>query len=742
MNTDDDAHGAKRIRLTDAFDQRGSETTSLSSGFNFGFDLGPDAAAEEEKADAPLPEVTVSIPVPHTYAVILRDVSAIGGIRASRGDIVKVNWLKSSHFELHVAICDSNLNETSTEGLLSTDILKMLPYETEASPARPNVIEVDTVFEAPSAATPSPHYCPTPLAVELGLQPLVWPLTSQAFLRDVYQRKALVVHGTGERLSQLQGDLHGLDVEKLIASASRSVIWMKTRAGKMQYIEAAPEVSLSAYQAGHTLYFNPDHDTQARYVGALCADLGVNFGAEKELQGCGGDMEVFAVSAPHHTPWHFDSQENFSVQLVGLKKWTIVPGARDVVSNLHAGSTNRASVNSDLKLHAAAGDASVAQCLDVDGTAPVPDLDSHPLKQEFIVRPGTVFYHPAGFWHKVEALDEAGSLSINLSLDTMRWYELVVSRLTQLLFQHRAMRRRIHIAPSNPLADMQRLLAGLPGLVSQLRAQDFIPPALLMEHRAPDLEQRRYKAVPFPAHVHSLFVAHQHDMRAKYPITDSSAPLQFNPLATLTRSEPAYITKAAKPAPMSFLTPLPVAAAPSTPASAPRDAASFADQFVAISVPLTRERAQAWWTGYLVHSGYGNEAFSSMSCTAVGIDLDQSYELLAGVAVADGGTLPERCLLQGWAQMFAMEALIHERSVRAPISDDVTQPQLLIESRYSVETLACSTLKALKTQLSHVAEENKLTLTISDDTLMDSIRKSLRRLVSLLVHVGVLRCPQ
>ena len=37
----------------------------------------------------------------------------------------------------------------------------------------------------------------------------------------------------------------------------------------------------------------------------------------------GGDVEVFAVRGAHVTPWHFDSQHNFTVQLRGTKRWSV-----------------------------------------------------------------------------------------------------------------------------------------------------------------------------------------------------------------------------------------------------------------------------------------------------------------------------------------------------------------------------------------------------------------------------------
>ncbi len=44
---------------------------------------------------------------------------------------------------------------------------------------------------------------------------------------------------------------------------------------------------------------------------------------------------------------------------------------------------------------------------------------------------GSVMYHPAGVWHKVEALDD--SLSVNISLVGMTWADVAADGIRQLL---------------------------------------------------------------------------------------------------------------------------------------------------------------------------------------------------------------------------------------------------------------------------------------------------------------------
>lgn len=84
-------------------------------------------------------------------------------------------------------------------------------------------------------------------------------------------------------------------MQALLEEATKIVVWMKTTDGKMQYIEAPASIAHSCYLAGHSLYFNPSLTIQERYIKALCEDLHMDFGLEKEA-GFGGDLEVFAVN--------------------------------------------------------------------------------------------------------------------------------------------------------------------------------------------------------------------------------------------------------------------------------------------------------------------------------------------------------------------------------------------------------------------------------------------------------------
>ena len=84
----------------------------------------------------------------------------------------------------------------------------------------------------------------------------------------------------------------------------------------MQYLDVgSPDIALACYRAGYSLYFNPHPEIQKRYIKAICADLGMDFTSTID-GGIGGDIEIFAVNGRHCSPWHFDAQQNFTVQLM------------------------------------------------------------------------------------------------------------------------------------------------------------------------------------------------------------------------------------------------------------------------------------------------------------------------------------------------------------------------------------------------------------------------------------------
>ena len=309
-----------------------------------------------------------------------------------------------------------------------------------------------------------------PLAVEPGLSSLVWPLSTQHFLSTVADRKVYVTHALPHRLDHMKDDFFDFNPEAMIADASRVVVWMKDVAGgRMQYLDAPPDIAAACYRAGHSLYFNPSVEVQSKWLLPLLEDLGLPADAD-DLP---ADIEVFAVSGRHATPAHFDAQENFTLQVRGTKRWTVaVPTAAHPVSNLHPASSNKTGLARDAKVLAACAG------------APTVDMGAMHTTS-FVLRPGSFMYLPAGTWHRVDAEDAGGSLSINFSVSGERWADFFARRLVPMLWQQDVGWRQRVVAPlptdtagTGAKAHLAELLHRLhTQLLPSLDVDEFLPPA-------------------------------------------------------------------------------------------------------------------------------------------------------------------------------------------------------------------------------------------------------------------------
>mmetsp|Transcript_5446 Transcript_5446/g.10025 ORF Transcript_5446/g.10025 Transcript_5446/m.10025 type:complete len:157 (-) Transcript_5446:48-518(-) len=153
----------------------------------------------------------------------------------------------------------------------------------------------------------------------------------------------------------------------------------------------------------------------SKWMKVLCEDLHLNSGItlDNGNSDCGGDVEVFVVRGSHKTPWHFDGQHNFTIQLKGHKKWTVAKSyIENPITNMHPMSTNTKTLKTNTSVHD-------CYACEYDQSLSGP---THDDKYTFVLRSGSVAYVPAGYWHQVESLDPEGeSVSINFSVDSGRW---------------------------------------------------------------------------------------------------------------------------------------------------------------------------------------------------------------------------------------------------------------------------------------------------------------------------------
>ena len=449
--------------------------------FSFSFavsDDGTDSAVVASPLRAePGPAVasTLRAPCPGVYAVVTTQISprawgstAVSPLSLSPNTRVKIDWGHASTVGPHVAV--ETLDGAS--GVVPASSLTLLSTERDAETRTwvSGTHKNDTAFQFDETFTPRAAGGALPLVIESGLDPLVWPLRPTVFMREAAGRRALCVHATN-RLSVIAADFGGgagasFDAPTMLADASRVVVWMRETGagGKMQYIDAAPEVAVAAWRAGHSVYFNPALAVQRKYVAALAGDLGLDLagGRADDL----GDVEIFAVRGTHVTPWHWDAQENFTIQCKGTKRWRLRRGAlANPITNLHPASSNSAALNDDRRTHRACGLSDMA-----------PPRDDDPEIVTVLLRPGSTLYVPSGFWHSVEADDEGGSVSLNFSMSGTRYADILVRALAQRLWCDERWRARVGGADASAArSTLDALLAELPSVLASFNSHDLIP---------------------------------------------------------------------------------------------------------------------------------------------------------------------------------------------------------------------------------------------------------------------------
>ena len=206
-------------------------------------------------------------------------------------------------------------------------------------------------------------------------------------------------------------------------------------------------------------------------VGELTKDLGLNFAGyfisqNSEMDQLQGEIETFFSKKGHVTDYHFDFQENFTLQLKGKKKWTVHPSyINDPLRGYTPHFKDHDTFEQQMKLHKLQN----------------PNFDNEVDKlkgYEIILEPGDVLYHPSGLYHKVECKED--SISINISLISKRWSELVLSSLNTIL------NTKKEWSSINRLFDINKgrkkvsnLLEDLKSVINEIKPIDILPDSIM-----------------------------------------------------------------------------------------------------------------------------------------------------------------------------------------------------------------------------------------------------------------------
>ena len=231
----------------------------------------------------------------------------------------------------------------------------------------------------------------------------------KSFLSETFRKSAM--HLKGGALDKL-GCFDGLKMTGRLyeetASENGVHVWLLDRAtSKIKSILVDAEQAKILHGAGHATYCRAPGEVEEILVSNFLSDLGIGCGRyEPSGEGWGkGEVEIFVGTNGHFTDFHFDFQENFTIQLSGSKKWRIKKGS---VPSPILGATphylSEAVVEGQIK---------AARLGDSEFQFAPPDCKDSEV-EEVLVEAGDIWYFPAGMWHSVETVDPGVSMNISL----------------------------------------------------------------------------------------------------------------------------------------------------------------------------------------------------------------------------------------------------------------------------------------------------------------------------------------
>ncbi|GKZ00581.1 hypothetical protein MPSEU_001010300 [Mayamaea pseudoterrestris] len=312
------------------------------------------------------------------------------------------------------------------------------------------------------------------------------PLDADVFLAECFRKCAVHVPAMSNgkaRFQLLLEQLFHLNPEMLLreTSSDNVFVWLKQSNGLIRSIEVSdPDAALALLKSGHSTYCRAPPSVEQHLVSSLLSQTGLGCGQYDptgQSASClgRGEVEVFISTAGHETNWHYDFQENFTLQLSGVKKWTLQKGA--VKHPLRACTPHYASPES---VEAQLKSAHLSNPDFVYGY-PQEGVNAVGSVEEVTLRPGDVLYFPAGMWHKIDVIEPG--VSINVSLMASSYASVTCQALQHVLLKDEHWRASVsHNSATNVVDQLQALLGKLPGVIEVLKrnygAEAIIPPVM------------------------------------------------------------------------------------------------------------------------------------------------------------------------------------------------------------------------------------------------------------------------
>ncbi len=275
------------------------------------------------------------------------------------------------------------------------------------------------------------------------------PLQLDSFVHNYWQQSHCHFQGGHDRLRDAAAVLPAGDIAQFLDLADSSSIqaFCPSQESVHEQVSVANKVeALRLYKSGRTLYFHLDplNPKIAQWQQAWLQSTGL---------GCShAQLSIFAGQQTTGIAPHFDANENFTLQLVGSKRWRVTPNHQvtQPTANQFAGEPTEPSMRAFVHESLApksAGATTINLCA------------------------GDLLYCPAGMWHQTEATT-AESISLNIMLPKVCKADVFLQTLRCLLVQDPRWRERaddlIGPQPEFVLAEFAELIACLPEQLQRL----------------------------------------------------------------------------------------------------------------------------------------------------------------------------------------------------------------------------------------------------------------------------------
>jgi len=282
------------------------------------------------------------------------------------------------------------------------------------------------------------------------------------FMREVWGKRWLFVREPEGEQDALVSRLTNSSIRELLRMSRGQVIVMHATAeGEYRGTKVAASDAFEFYESNLPLYFDlADSVPQvAAWINALARDLQL---PRQHIR-----VSLFASPIGGRTECHFDSNENFTIQLRGSKRWRMAP--------------NTSVIDPVDRFTVSHHKSPIMALYYEDEFRAEP-----PLFEVADLVPGSMLYVPRGYWHDVEAIDTArseASLSLNLCIKQEYWLAYLLPLIERRLVAEPAWREAATGVRGTPAERegahkrIQQLFAGLSDTLGQLARTETVPDA-------------------------------------------------------------------------------------------------------------------------------------------------------------------------------------------------------------------------------------------------------------------------